>query len=124
MDASDDTGRPATTQESLFRAAEALEQATAAARDTDTFLHDAHDALRRCVVAARHETPRLRPALEKLEADLARCLVEVWEAKSASLQPSDELIGAMNTLAAHVRAAASEEFDLVHEMERPMGAQD
>lgn len=125
------------TQESLFRAAQSLEEATGRPKDSTKFVQVIHQALRGCVLAVefhldtvsgkqgagavRSETPRLIPELERLEASLARCLVQVWEAKSASMRPSEERIAGMRQLAERVRAVASIEHELVHEAARPLG---
>jgi hypothetical protein len=126
-----------TVQDSLFHAAEALEKATGRPMHSQDFVLEVHQALRECVLAVeyhldtvtgkqgagavRGDAPWLIPELEKLEADLARCLVAVWEAKSTSAQPTEDQITAMSELAGHVRNVASMEYELVHEAIRPLG---
>ncbi len=129
--------QPLTTQASLFQAAQALEQATNKSIASADFLHEVHEALRGCVLAVEYhldtvsgktgagavriDVPRLLPELERLEADLALCLVAVWTAKSEEAQPTERLRAAITGLVRTVREAASDEFDLVHEVGRPIG---
>ncbi len=73
---------------------------------------------------ARQEEPWLLPRLEKLQVDLTRCLVEVWEAKSVSVHPTGQLLSALQMLAYTFVPLQLSSIDLVHEVGRPIGALD
>ena len=129
------------SQESLFRAAAQLEAAIQEPAATLDWYHDVHAAIRSCVLAieyhldslfgtdgigheVREREPRLLPDLERLEAQLARALLEAWEAKATAPAVDPHFIDRCKALVIDVRAAASHEFDLVHETFRPTPGED
>lgn len=128
-------------QESLFRASGELERVLESAAPTEAWFAAAHAAVRAGVVAVEARLhavmganglggeiatrePRLLPALGKLEADLARLLIDFWEASAMPAERRPALAPHLVTLAAEMRAVAGEEFDLVVETANPPGGQD
>lgn len=62
------------------------------------------------------DEPRLLPALERIEADLARLLLDSWEA--TALSPSAALFRShLQTLAAEMRRVADSEYAILAEAE-------
>lgn len=62
------------------------------------------------------DEPRLLPALEHIEADLARLLLDSWEATAVS--PAADLFGVrLQTLAAEMRRVADSEYAILAEAE-------
>lgn len=127
--------------ESLFRAAERLEHAVALARTGGAWFREAHAAIRAATLAVEKrlddfggpegyagdivsEEPRLLPDLERLEAELARLLLEAWSARPAGMKPTRDLVKRLASLAAEMRRVASVEFALVHEAMNPPGGVD
>lgn len=129
------------SQESLFRAAAQLEAAIQHPAATPAWYQDVHAAIRSCVLAieyhldslfgpqgvgheVREREPRLLPDLERLEAQLARALLDAWEAKALAPAVDPEFLGRLKELILDVRAVASHEFNLVHETFRPTPGED
>lgn len=132
---------PLPSQESLFRAAAQLEDTIQHAQPTPAWYHDVHAAIRGCVLAiefhldslfgpegigheVREREPRLLPELERLEAQLARALLDAWEAKASTPALEPAFLDALKALVLELRAAASHEFDIVHETFRPTPGED
>jgi hypothetical protein len=126
-------------QASLFRAVQQLETVLAARRDDDRWYASARAALRGCTLAVEHaldsltgpdglalsvveDEPRLIPELERLEASLAKLLVELWETKGHP--QADGFAARLDDLARGMRHAASETFELVYEALNSPGQQD
>ncbi|GAB4323305.1 MAG: hypothetical protein Kow0010_04620 [Dehalococcoidia bacterium] len=129
------------SQESLFRAAAQLEEAIEEPSATPAWYQTVHAAIRSCVLAieyhldsllgpegigheVREREPRLLPDLERLEAQLARALIDAWEAKATAPAVAPAFIDRLRALIVEVRAAAGHEFDLVHETFRPTPGED
>lgn len=129
------------SQASLYRAAAQLEQTIRAPNASPDWYHDLHAAIRGCVLAiefhldslfgpegigheVRDREPRLLPELERLEARLARALLDAWEAKASIPDVDPEFIDRLKALVVEVRDAANHEFDLVHETFRPTPGED
>ena len=126
---------------SLLHATEELDRAIARPSSTDRWHDEVHQALRSCVLALEarlddmsgrggmedqvgRDAPQLLPALERLEADLARALIEAWEAKATRPEPTEAFLGQLRALRKDLQHVEAEEFDLVGEMIRPTGALD
>ncbi|MCC6382291.1 MAG: hypothetical protein IT304_07265 [Dehalococcoidia bacterium] len=117
-------------QTSLLRASDQLGAALARAGDSPVA---ARAALRDAIIAVEsriqsiaaadgiadsvgRDEPRLLPALEHIEADLARLLLDSWEATAVS--PAAELFTArLETLADEMRRVADSEFAILAEAE-------
>ena len=130
-----------TVRESLFRAAKQLDDAAEAYRPDHEWQLQARRAVRASIVAVErhldttfgsdgladeviHEEPRLLPAIERLEADLARVLIQLWEADYAASTERPAFVQKLRGLAGAVRAAGAEEFTLLHEFFNEPGAVD
>ncbi len=115
-------------EDSLFRAADELEKAANASPSDPEWYPAVRTALRTATLAVEarlnsvaseksvaREHPRIIPALEQLEATLARLLVETWEAKAHpdSLQPG--FATQLRSLQGQMREAAGQEFALARE---------
>ncbi|MBI2767118.1 MAG: hypothetical protein HYX53_14565 [Chloroflexi bacterium] len=128
-------------QESMLRSSERLAAVVAAPQATDEWYALAHRALRDCISAVEsriqnlsgpdgiggdisRREPRLIRAIEQLEADLARLLLDFWEAKR--MQPSERpaFVPRLAALAVEIRHAADDEWDLVAESQTATGTQD
>lgn len=117
-------GRPA-IQESLLEVAAQLESAARAGGQSL-----AHAAVRAATLAVEHRLglltgphgleaevaehePRLLRALDNLEAELARLLVAFWDA--GETLDRGALAFRLRELARQVRAASSDEYDIIYE---------
>jgi hypothetical protein len=70
------------------------------------------------------EEPRLIPAIERLQTDLARLLVELWEADRLTPADTPRFVTRLGKLAELVRAVGNQEFSLLHEFFNEPAAMD
>jgi hypothetical protein len=115
-------------EDSLFKAAERLDRAAHASQLDAEWYAEVRTALRSATVAVEarlhslagaralaREHPRLIPALEQLEATLARLLIETWEAKGAAAALQPGFVARVHALVDQMRDAAGQEFALASE---------
>jgi len=128
-------------QESLFFAGEALGRVIASEAPTDEWFASAHAALRDCTLAVetqlhalnspggiggdvRRGEPRLLPALGKLEAALARLLVDFWEAEAIPANGRPVFVPRLQALANELRDLANQEWNFVYDVQNEPGGID
>jgi len=70
------------------------------------------------------EHPRLIPDLERLEASLARLLIDFWEAKGEAAAKGPGFAPRVEALLRDMRTVAADEFALVHETFNEPGGQE
>lgn len=127
-------------EDSLFRAAQELEEAINAPGGGAWHVN-VRDALRKCILAVEtrldyllgpkgmeaeiaRDEPRLIPALDRLEAALAGLLVDFWETKGQQTSRAEEETLRLQELLRHLREVAGNEFMLVHEAFNTTGGED
>lgn len=127
-------------EDSLFRAAQELEEAMNAPGGAAWHAH-VRDALRQCILALEtrldyllgprgmeaeivRDEPRLIPALDRLEAALAALLVDFWETKGQPPSVAEDETLRLQELLRHLREVAGNEFMLVHEAFNAPGGED
>lgn len=121
---------------SLNQAAISLHAAIESRETGDTWRNGARSAIRLAIMAVEHhldallardglaeditaEAPRLIPAVERLEATLAKTLVRLWEAQGAEMDMDPALPSALAHIAHQVDHLANEEIELFYESMTP-----
>lgn len=125
-------------QESLFLAGKRLAAVASGDDRPEAWLAAAHDALRDCISAVEaqllalrspsgvggeisRDEPRLIPSLDRLEAALARLLVDFWEARAIAPSSRPLFAPRLASLAEEMRQVADEEWDLLYEAQNEPG---
>jgi hypothetical protein len=136
-----DTRRRRPEQESLFFASQALERVIAEESSTEAWFASAHGALRDCTLAVetqlhalnspggiggdvKRNEPRLLPALGRLEAALARLLVDFWEAEAIPATARPLFVPRLQALADELRDLANQEWNFVYDVQNEPGGID
>ncbi len=133
-------GRRPDIEPSLFHAADLLDDALAADPADPEWYTAIRAALRKCTLSVEYqldnlasgdglgslasEEPRLGPALERLERELAELLLAFWSCASPGGLPAPGFADRVRRTSSMLRHAAAREFDFVHEALNPTGAQD
>ncbi|HEY4668324.1 MAG TPA: hypothetical protein VIH05_00965 [Tepidiformaceae bacterium] len=133
-------GRRPDIEPSLFHAADLLDDALAADSADPAWYTAVRAALRKCTLAVEYqldnlasgdglgslasEEPRLGPALERLERELAELLLAFWRCASPGGLPAPGFAQRARKMSSMLRQAAAREFDFVHEAFNPTGALD
>lgn len=133
-------GRRPDIEPSLFHAADVLDAALAEDPAAPGWYAAVRSALRKCTLAVEYqldnlvsqdglgafasEEPRLGPALDRLERELAALLLLVWTSAPSEGGPTPQFAQRLRKMSSMLRQAAAHEFDFVHEAFNPTGALD